>query len=1396
MANTGSVPVHRRKTTADFYRSTMNKFLSRKKPAEGVVTANTEAYNALTSPPMPGAKKATASRWKKGKKEPEPKAEELNIAAALPASDDFRTSLLMPNLSARFSMLREQDDPSSMLGKASDDSVLQPRRRSRMLEYGHGSNGLNDIAEVQSINSSIRPPFASYSRQESYGSEDGYGSENESALNASMMSRARPGEGNVLFGGRQKVYKIPLSGAASSVTLGKAVYEDDLGTSAFQKYRKDRETQGRASSEERDDHIVSEELEIHATKEETVVRNSNEAQGFDFGLDDTFDHMLPQVDAGAEDQYETHTATPNDSAKDLAHSPSVSSSTKKRSTTSSTTQSEARSSTAATSVASQPVATAPLPMDLASQGPLPATTVTSLKRADTKTRRLYEQGLDQHMHEQQTTALTRLNSIQRQRSLHHVKQSSPFLQSAKSAGNIHEHVKRPVYALGVQSPPAIPLLAPLNTMSSMRKPSSNNASPMTSGPQSPTSPQVMDYEDATPLNQALDPNDRGKATAMGFFDKPARQFDEKQYLERQQSLQRSLSKPGIRKDSTAFQARIGRFEQLDRNRSTSDASTCSRSESVPKALSKSLPKRGDSLRKRREPPQAYNALQTAASSISAKQGAQQYDTHRTFFGNISASDSEDDEDDHYQEGVYQESTDFGYGGAQARWQPTALPSVSEHPALRSQTSGPSLLEEEEEEDEYQLAPKPLQPASSLHSLRHDPERAEEPSAAAQRDTVDSPTLGPSTSKPLNGMMHHLRNKSNGSSLYPNDDDFQADEVPELPDVSWNAKSPFDGHPAFRRTMDSDSRIESSYTNSNSNPWDLDDADNVYDVEDSINRSSASPVNVARSLNSFARAPSRAAAQAERQSEVSQFSEGTNGQPWQKDLRTQHSRDASTATQQERDAFADELAARRNAIQENIKSMVERDTHSRNVSPAPSSNGAFKAFGMLRSKSSREEVEVSRAPSAPAKAMKMLGIGAHPSTTTLGSQYERSVLGFDGTRTRENSVTRTRENSVSRTRESSLSRTRDNSVSTIPPLPTAAPRAPQSNDWERARARGNSDTSKSASQPPTRPSPVSSQADRARSRSNSGLTNRRSRSRTGPYRDDLERAMVEGMGSSAAGHPELSSLVPHDLTPNPSPEVTQNQSEIRPPPRNNNRPLTNSYFDPKTVLSIHTAQGRQIPGGPSPVTLSPNMYSPSSKPLRPPPAVSPIGQMPTPPLSGANTPQGSTPISHPNMPTIQPRTGILRKKTISKASISEPTLISSTSNVDTVDLPEGASLRNGMDSPPPPLPPINPRRLGARKVFGLGRSNISDDAMKYGNYGRSKTPDPWMSRNVPEPDFSFMSGDRHVSEGRPNIHPQQGLANHSTPALQQYGSQPPVRSPERVERSPVSNSHGAMDGGMF
>ena len=210
---------------------------------------------------------------------------------------------------------------------------------------------------------------------------------------------------------------------------------------------------------------------------------------------------------------------------------------------------------------------------------------------------------------------------------------------------------------------------------------------------------------------------------------------------------------------------------------------------------------------------------------------------------------------------------------------------------------------------------------------------------------------------------------------------------------------------------------------------------------------------------------------------------------------------------------------------------------------------------------------------------------------------------------------------------------------------------------------------------------------------------------------------------------------------------------------------------------------------------------------------------TPPLSGSNTPTFTSPPSQIQSPPIGPsqvippnRTGPLRKKTVSKADISEPTLVSYTSNIDTIDLPEGASLKNGMDDvgPPPPVPPINPRRKAVNRMFSIGRKNHTASAEDVRsppehspsvNFNRSKTPDPWQSR-APEPDFPFdaargnasvnaNAAGRVRSTSRPPP-PQQALS--SPPMRQDYGfGHPSNGSPERVQRSPAPP---LVEGGMF
>ncbi|KXT11442.1 hypothetical protein AC579_7255 [Pseudocercospora musae] len=1253
----------------------MNKFL--KKKADGP-NASDDTLPSPTQPSSPALKKPSSSRWKKSKKAPEVRPQ-LDLSAALPSTDEFRTSLIMPSLSTRFSMLREQDDPTSLLGKASDDSVLQPRRKSRLADFGFPSSALADIAEVSSLRASFRPPFAHEHREQSYLSEDGYGSDAEALGGSSIISRSRPGEGNVLFGGRQKIYKIPTSGAASTKSLGKLVYDDDVGYSAFQKYRQ-------REREEDESHFP---------------RPSNDSQGFDFGLD--------KVEPDDQDD-DGQRSLLNDSAKDLSHSPSLSSYDRKRSTTSSDAHSIARSSTAATSIASQPAlsSAAPSPAYAPATAMAPAPSgAPVMDRSNTKTRRLYEQGLDQHIQDQQTSAITRLNSIQRQRAMSG-KKSPPFLQSNKSAGNLQDRVNQPLHALRGQSPPlSSPLPPQLNSSGAAKHANSASPSPVPSGPQSPIE---SPFDESNVLAQALEPGDRGKATALGAFNKPAHAFDEQQYLERQKQLQRSTSAAAVKikvpqPQPSAFQQRIHRHEDDQseyRPNASPDLSARARSQSASK----------------HEPSKAYTVFQNAVNQLPVKalpssaNKSTLPDTHRTFFGNISASEDEDEEEVSEIAKSFNQP-EYGYGGYHSKWQPTPLPSVSEHPALREDKS--SLAEDAADEERS----KPnLRQKASARSLRH---LEAKPGPLVPRD-LDSPTLGPQ-SQALGGMMHHLRQKSNNSSIYPAESALAAqhDEALDAPDAPWTIESTLDMQQASVRS--------SHYTASN--PWDLDEATSGAS-------SAVEPPEEHRSEISLY----QESAASDRVSEVSSVQSSVPS--WQHELqKQQHTRDPSNATLQDREAFSRDLAARRDAIRENLKSYVETN-NSRAASPVPAASGPLRAFGIMRAKSSGESLAAMR--DQHAKGSKGLGANSNASVNNL-TKDERSGYSLDMARPRGNS----------------------------PPRPAMPPPVAQHPAFKNEigdsvlRESEIGDLPKERQLASSRSPAVST--SRNRSRSNSAATTSRSRSRTGPYRDDLEKAMIEGHGSAATAH---------EPTPEASPGILPSDRDS-----DGSRLNMQAYFDQKMGLAAQN-MSRLAPNGPQSAPLQ--VYTRG----RPAPVANSHTSNPTPPLSApsngtpAPVPAAFSPEQYsPIVPSSARPNAPFRRKTISKSEISEPTLISSTSNVDTVDLPPGASLKNGMDQPPP-IPPINPRRRGTRKLFGLGASKDASD---------KENELPKLTQS--DPNLILQSSPKRTDQGLfPPSNVVRMPARQESPALQQYGfnqaESPENCGPTRAATAPM----GAGEGGMF
>lgn len=445
--------------------------------------------------------------FRRGKKssEEEPK-KEFDLSSALPSDDNFRTSLLMTNLSARFSMLREQDDPNTKIGKASDDSVLFPNRQSRLGDFGFssGARGLSDIAEVESIK-------APYLRDQvnSFVSDDA-----DSSMGGSIMNRSKPTDGNVLFGGRQKIYKIPASANKGGMG-GRALYDDDVSMSAFQLWRQnERQKQAMEDGEHNAsaDGRESEEAEVVATRSTSPVF------------------------AGYNRKRETSSTTSSASAM-------------------------ARNSTAATSITSQSANSG-----LAKDSPLPWTAPTStsstpvLERSVTRTRRLYEQALTQDMHDQQTSAVSRVDTLSRQRPLGtrtpDLAQISPSPSSLGFYDKFGE--RRPILAKA--SAPNLRTFTSQSTASSFStlEGPARALRPLEKkgvfGGSPPVSPPISETSEHPLLS--IQPNDRGKATAMGVFQKPLEPYDESKYAQRQLQLQQGRSATPNKLDRTVFDASL------------------------------------------------------------------------------------------------------------------------------------------------------------------------------------------------------------------------------------------------------------------------------------------------------------------------------------------------------------------------------------------------------------------------------------------------------------------------------------------------------------------------------------------------------------------------------------------------------------------------------------------------------------------------------------------------------------------------------------------------------------------------------------------------------------------------------------------------------------------------
>ena len=1106
---------------------------------------NKKAKEATEDPE--GASQAFSLKPKK--KEPEPELD-FDLSAALPSTDNFRTSLLMPKLSARFSMLKEQDDPLSLIGKASDDSVLFPKRASRLNLFGHNPAMLADIDEVSS-NDGSRPSIA-LGRTDSFASGgDGYGTDDDRSQAGSIMSRARRADGNNLFGGRQKIYKIPVRspGGAPDGTeagrkgLGKPVYEHDMNLSAFQRLR-----------------------------------------------------LKEKEDRGAD-------ATREAAARESGYAASTASSNNSRATYSSTTSGPLTSgsmSTAPTSVDESPLITSqgpangyPFPETLP-EASRPGSAMSNPRNGPIRNRRLYGQGLTQAAQSQQSSTLNRLENLSRQRA------GTPDLPSlnrnySRSATNLRDRLQKlaivePASTSRPTSPPssATSPKPRVSGESAMRDRLSPTAATFGAAP--PLSPPTSENDDVTSLLAAsIHPEDHGKATAMGLFNRPATGFDEQAFSRRQLQMHQGRETPPPRRASPP--RRPLPTEPVGRARGLSKSSYRSRAESASSNYSSDAHRGVDHSR---------------ASSVEAS-------PFRSGMGTF------------YAASINSESDDEGEAHRPNELSPTSLATENgqslHHGVASNKPPTPT-------KDHLETLPEVRY--SDLGDLK--PIDENEIDAASSNDISDntpkrpdSPTLEPDQG--MGGMVRsHLRQPSDKSSIFP-------PPSPRFPEHQEEPLPTFEtSEPLFQQQINS--------------------------VEEQP-REEARPASAHRPGTSSSLAPSGHSAEGPRSRSsqgssahgtTSDTASASNGSSWREELEQHHRRQGSSETQREREEFAIELAERRRKVQEKLRSVAESESRSSSPTPGrstPDFSRTGNAFAMLKHKSTKQAGVKQEQKKTFAYGNPNSSTPALPSDESWREE-ERPSFSF-GRHSNSSSPHVGSERSL-RSRMPSLSR---------------------NNSHEDSRESSRSRTH----------SPFRTQRDRAGSDA-SGRSKSRTRLRE---RDDLQ-TVDEG---SVIAHDNF--MVPEGFEPprpisrpgstRPSIEMTEPLHYDRAPSaagrnRSTSRSGTPSFQYDRPFQFPHPNTSSIIGASPRPPPAAP-AYSANATP--------PLNEMP-PDISSPSL--ASAASNSPTIPQRGPGTGSLLKRSVNKKQISEPTFVSSTSNVPLVGLPPGSAQS---PSTAPPLPPMNPRR---------------------------------------------------------------------------------------------------------
>ena len=1222
----------------------MKRFRSRKNsPERGQGSRRRSLDTDSPSLPIPSWK------WRKPKVAPEPKPE-FNISAALPASEAFRTSLLMPNLSARFSMLREQDDPLSKIGKANDDSVLFPKRASRLdLFKGHG---LTEISEADYLRGSIRPPFAS-TRTESYGSA-GYDTDD-----GSVMSRSRPGEGNTMFGGRQKIYKIPV-GASGSVKKfgakdddelpsgvnmgGKALYESDIATSTFQRLREEERQQ---------------ERERAASVEQ--LRSSKE--------------------------------------QDRDGSPPLAKYNRNRETSSSTNSglSQPRMSTAATSVASQrsvyyenmgafpsyALSPSGQPGSAGSDRPFPKTA-----------RRLYKQDLEQHMHEQQSSAIHRLESLNRQRSTAGGS-ATRNLHQPRSATGLNDRYQRggPLYASAgfrAGSPPPSSTPARMDEFDLGLGPdqNSNNLADSGYGRSPPLSPPLSPSHDLTNPDPtflaALEPNDVGKATALGAFNKPKLQFDEQQYKERQIQLLEGRNTPSPQLVRPFSPQGLSLDTHTNgRSRNNSLGSTFSRTESVRQPWDH-----------HREDRVLRAVAERGSSGSSHATNLHQANTamDQSFLTERSSSDVAESEP----------KTESNL---------PISPSTPKHTKFSHPLPHAKPVELGQQLDfdpeVNHLTPQAEESASDSRS------HLSESTITQPKDNndvnvlhADSPTLGPvGVSNGLSGLVHaHLRNDSGQSSIYPEDYAAQNRSPVEIRQSIFGHESALNHS---RQGSKDDSGANGEYwvkgrrgseQSSIVAPPPLSFAARHILQQATAIRANHQHPN-AQQMMANEKAQRILGGEAPRSSHSR--NDSTN---WQDQLKAHHARGGSTETQKEREGLANEMAERRRKVQDSINSFVEDGDRSPSSVPLvqPQDDGLARSrhpFGILKKTSKGSVIGKQERPT---KAMKTLGIRPGEAGNEASHSMPDMVTGRSQFHDRSPPLSK----KPSPPRSPHDIRQHPGNGPTFRRLPNSG--RSQENLAQRVSPPSSKSNSSYGDHTEKRPgsgkdSVPLPNVDWSRINGFSPITTavgyepRDLQSSPRPIDDMVDNMARNGLPPAGRSQSAMSQRPPMSPT-------ERSQSAMGGRIRSNSKPVSPSYFEPRTAppgtpYMINPKHFNRAPPPGTPFMINPK--TPSRPPIPHPNrhrAESTATSNESRPSSSSMTSSPSTMISSQMSPSYAyTRPEHPRKRSINKQDISEPTFISCTSSVDTVNLPPGASLSNGMEAtsptrgPPPPIPVRNSRR---------------------------------------------------------------------------------------------------------